>query len=335
MSLYTLLILLSCATNTESLFPYTSQQKQDTAIEHSEPEECTPEEPVASCIDGFVPIPSENPIYCIMECEAQITQTGIHSKIGEYPSSNISYYDAQEYCASINHTYTVRLPTIEEWKDVGDGVLGSGGTSYPWGDDFHAGECVLPYGDITWDSHQSCGFLHTCMSSFGVYDQIGNLWEWADSGLHIDINAWMLHQEEQGYVFTIINDVLYTDQDTLHEVHPFVVGLSPSTIDIVDGMIWIRLTESFREDLPGVGYLKSNELGLPSSHDFLPIYLSWDEQRKNAQLIVETNRDGEPIPAKVGGSFYSGADSRLDTVFWGHVPSFDGSIGFRCIYEIQ
>lgn len=332
MSLYTLLFFISCVNPSESSFPYTASQKQDTAVD-SEPDAVTPQES-SSCLDGFVPIPTENPIYCIMDCEAFITETGPVSKIGEYPSSNISYYDAQEYCASIAHTSPVRLPTIEEWNDAGDGMIGPGGTSYPWGDEFHAGECILPYEDSIWSSHQTCGYLDTCTSIFGVYDQIGNLWEWANSNLYVDIDMWMLYQQEQGYSFSITNGALHTSEHTLHGVHPFVVGLSQSSIDIVDGTVWVRLAQPFRQDLPGVGYLKSNDLGVPSSRDFLPISLLWDDTRHNAQIMVDTHRNGEPIPAKVGGAYYSGADSRLDTVFWGHVPDFDGSIGFRCIYDI-
>ena len=334
MSLYAPFILFSCSRNTESSFAYTAPSQQDTAIEFFVPEDIILPEPSTVCLDGFVPIPTDSPMYCIMECEALITNIGPVSQMGEIPSSNISYYQAQEYCASITHTRPIRLPTIEEWKDAGDGVIGLGGSSYPWGDDFHAGECILPYENITWDSPQTCGYLDTCSSIFGVYDQIGNLWEWVDSEIYVDIAAWMMNQQNQGYSFSIIDGILHTNEDTLHGVHPFVVGLSQSNIDILDGMIWIRLDEPFRSDLPGVGYLKSNNLGQPSSYDFLPISLLWDEERKNAQIVVDTPRDGEPIPAKVGGAYYSGADSRLDTVFWGHVPDFDGSIGFRCLYEI-
>ena len=334
MSLYTLAIVFSCAQNADPSFAYTAPQKQDTAMEYSEPEDTGPQDFFAVCLDGFVPIPAESPVYCIMECEAHIAQTGPMSQIGELPSSNISYYNAQEQCASIVGASSVRLPTIEEWNDAGDGVLGEGGTSYPWGDDFHSGECVLPYDEITWSTHQTCGSLDTCSSIFGVYDQIGNLWEWVDSGLYVDIEAWMQHQEEQDHSFAVFDDILHTSEDTLQGFHPFVVGLSQSSIDIVDGMIWVRLTEPFRPDLPGVGYLKRNELTHPSSHDFLPISLLWDESRQHAQIVVDIHRDGEPIPAKVGGAYYSGADSRLDTIFWGHVPAFDGSIGFRCVYDL-
>ena len=333
---YTLFLFLSCSTDTDSSFVYPSSpaQTEDTDIESSEPSSIIPEEHDAPCSDGFVPIPTENPMYCIMTCEAQIIQTEPHSQVGQSPSSNISYYDAQDYCASIDHSTPMRLPTVMEWRDAGDGVIGEGGTDYPWGNDVHAGECVLPHEDTTWDYHQTCGYLSSCVSVFGVYDQIGNLWEWAESGLYVDIEAWMNNQDEQGHSFMSIDGILHTGDNTLHGFHPFVIGLSQSTIDIVDGMIWVRVSEPFRNDLPGVGYFKSSEMEIPSSLHFLPISLAWDEQRKNAQIIVETGRDGEPIPAKVGGSFYSGADTRLDTIFWGHVPEFDGSIGFRCIYDV-
>ena len=55
--------------------------------------------------------------------------------------------------------------------------------------------------------------------------------------------------------------------------------------------------------------------------------------RMRAAIEVVQERNGEPIGAKVGGSYYSGDQARLDTIFWGHVPSFDGTIGFRCVYD--
>ena len=337
MLVHAFFLFASCSSTKESSFgypSYTHDQQQETA-DTSEPSIEIPYETISNCPIGMVPIPSESPIFCIMECEASSTDTGIVSQKGTYPSSNISFYDAQEYCASQTHEgIPMRLPTIEEWQDAGDGVVGSGGTSYPWGNELHTGECVLPYEDIVWDSFQPCGYLETCVSTFGVYDQIGNLWEWAATNLYTDINSWMHKQEGLGYLFWVDNGFLHTESQTLHNMHPFVIGLPQATIDIVDGMIWVRVNEAFRSDLPSVGYLKSNNLGNPSSDDFLPISLSWDDQRHNAQIVLAYERDGEPIPAKVGGAYYSGADSQLDMVFWGHVPNFDGSIGFRCIVDV-
>ena len=110
------------------------------------------------------------------------------------------------------------------------------------------------------------------------------------------------------------------------------MGLSNFSLSVDDGIV-ISLQEPFRVDLPGVGYLRT-ATDQPSSIDFLPIYLVWDDTRTRAVIKVSRSRDFEPIPAKVGGAFYSGEDSRLDSIFWGHVPTFDGSIGFRCAYDV-
>ena len=45
---------------------------------------------------------------------------------------------------------------------------------------------------------------------------------------------------------------------------------------------------------------------------------------------MSVDRLGERVGAKVGGSYYSGGDSTLKSIWVGHIPTFDGSIGFRC-----
>ena len=287
------------------------------------------------CMEGFVPIPTDEPVFCMMSCEAHIHEGNPLSQVGVLPNSNVSFYQAQEYCSSLSHAgISARLPRFSEWMDAGDGQLGEGGSDYPWGDDFHSGECVLPTFQ-EWDSHQVCGFLETCISPFGVYDQIGNLWEWLDTQLYVDIAAWLQAQQEKGRVFSIqADETLVLSSGELNDLFPFAVGLSNFTLLSDQGKVMVQVTTPFREDLPGIGYLRNETEDTPSNLDFLPIYLAWDEARTTATIKVSTERDFEPIPAKVGGAYYSGGDSRLDSLFWGHVPSFDGSIGFRCVYEV-
>lgn len=332
-----ILIIEGCASTKENGFSVpstqiTEQEEEETSV--SEETGVLDIDTQFSCPDGFAGVPTENPAFCIMICEASITDGGVVSERGMLPSSNVSFYDAQEYCRTMDiEGVSLRLSTMEEWIDAGDGVWGYGGTDYPWGDDFHSGECVLPLNGVPWEDFQVCGFLDTCISDFGVYDQIGNLWEWVDAQMYVDITAWFANQEIQNRSFFVHNGFLHTQSAQVMGIYPFAVGLSASILDIVDGEIWVRISEPFREDLPGVGYLRSGG-EIPTAFDFLPISLLWDVERRNARIVVDMTRDREPIPAKVGGAYYSGADARLDTIFWGHVPSFDGSIGFRCVYEV-
>ena len=101
-----------------------------------------------------------------------------------------------------------------------------------------------------------------------------------------------------------------------------------------EGILYVVAREPFRADLPGDGYLMPSIIqGNATSEDMLPIQLLWNDERTQATMVVVEERNGEPIGGKVGGSYYSGEQVRLDTIFWGHVPSFDGTIGFRCVYD--
>ena len=61
----------------------------------------------------------------------------------------------------------------------------------------------------------------------------------------------------------------------------------------------------------------------------ISLYLNFD-QPNSAQVLFAQERNNELVGAKVGGSFYSGSDTKLDSFWVGHVPTFNGSIGFRC-----
>lgn len=92
---------------------------------------------------------------------------------GVIPTVQLSWYQAYGACLATGK----HLCTVTEWqKACGDGEL-------PWGDTPAPEEvCAVPAPDGTteWTELQPTGSLPECRSPAGVFDQIGNAWEWAD-----------------------------------------------------------------------------------------------------------------------------------------------------------
>lgn len=97
------------------------------------------------------------------------------SEQGVLPTVPLSWYQARGACLNAGK----HLCTVTEWQAAcGEGAL-------PWGDAPPPEEvCAVPApdGSTAWDALQPTGSLPDCRSPAGVYDQIGNAWEWADPG---------------------------------------------------------------------------------------------------------------------------------------------------------
>ena len=106
------------------------------------------------------------------EYERYLTATGNQAPdiLGEgtHPVRGVTWDQAVEYCNWMNK----RLPTEAEWEAAGRGPSSQ---LYPWGDNPSAGDKTLDLPDQ--DTYQ-VGTLSFNMSPFGVYDMVGNIWEW-------------------------------------------------------------------------------------------------------------------------------------------------------------
>ena len=107
------------------------------------------------CPASFVPVPYDEPEFCIMAYEASHYQNRAISVNDVVPAMNISFWRARELCENMRFSeppscVNPRLASWEEWRDAGDGQLGEGGLLYPWGDEADAERCVLPYSTISW-----------------------------------------------------------------------------------------------------------------------------------------------------------------------------------------
>ncbi len=109
-------------------------------------------------------------------------------KNGKFPTENadkpvdsITWQDANDYCEWLSKQIgaTVRLPSEAEWKRA---ARGDTNYKYPWGNDWNeeSAQSLESKGEI-----RSVKSLTAGRSPFGVYEMVGNVWEWT-SDLVVD-----------------------------------------------------------------------------------------------------------------------------------------------------
>jgi serine/threonine protein kinase len=91
---------------------------------------------------------------------------------GNHPVRGVTWDQAVAYCTWANK----RLPNEAEWEAAGRGP-GPNPPLYPWGSDATANGSIdnLPDQDT-----YEVGTLSFNVSSYGVFDMVGNIWEWVD-----------------------------------------------------------------------------------------------------------------------------------------------------------
>ncbi len=86
---------------------------------------------------------------------------------GQTPRGNVSYEEAQQACESAGK----RLCTAEEWQWACSGVEGY---TYPYGWHFEKNNCNTEGATRL----EPAGNRHKCIGKFGLYDMVGNIFEW-------------------------------------------------------------------------------------------------------------------------------------------------------------
>jgi formylglycine-generating enzyme required for sulfatase activity len=87
-----------------------------------------------------------------------------------HPVRGVTWDQALAYCTALNK----RLPKETEWEAAGRGQL-AGPQLYPWGTDPTAGGATSSLPD---QDTYPVGALAFNQSPFGVFDLVGNVWEW-------------------------------------------------------------------------------------------------------------------------------------------------------------
>ncbi len=153
------------------------------------------------CPTGMVPVPdAKAPLFCIDAWEGlaagdlgaadqyptwpePASRAASVSRAGVKPTTAVSWYQASAACKNAGK----HLCTVAEWTDACDGLLGPGGSAFPWGDSPDpVSRCATQSaaGPAIFKEVQPTGSLPDCRGPIGAYDLVGNAWEWADPGLN-------------------------------------------------------------------------------------------------------------------------------------------------------
>ncbi|MBT2511703.1 SUMF1/EgtB/PvdO family nonheme iron enzyme [Streptomyces sp. ISL-98] len=87
----------------------------------------------------------------------------------DHPVVHVTWRDANAYATWAGKS----LPTAEQWEKAARGT--SGGT-FPWGDQKTAAKCNVRETGV--EVTTSVSRYHRGVSPYGVYDMVGNVWEW-------------------------------------------------------------------------------------------------------------------------------------------------------------
>ncbi|QPL55826.1 formylglycine-generating enzyme family protein [Vibrio navarrensis] len=108
----------------------------------------------------------------------------------------VSQNDAQAYVNWLSDKtgYFYRLPSEDEWE-----IAARGGSekAYWWGEAFGVGQANTGWGGTPWSNNSSSPVKSFAPNAFGLYDVIGNVWEWtSDTKGLLKGGAWSFSPEK-------------------------------------------------------------------------------------------------------------------------------------------
>ena len=101
---------------------------------------------------------------------------------------NVSWDDAQSYVAWLSRMTgkTYRLLSEAEYEYA---ARAGTQTVYPWGDDIGKNNANCDGCGSRWDGKQTAPVGSFAANAFGLYDMVGNVWEWAEDCYHDSYNG--------------------------------------------------------------------------------------------------------------------------------------------------
>jgi len=284
-----------------------------------------PDGALAFCIDRYeVVVDGELGDVDQLAPDALATEARAEALIGELAAFDISWTQARAICENSGK----RLPTSQEWEDAADGVVGPGGSAYPYGKTFDEERCVCLSStrEVLYEDPQPTGSLPSCVSAFGTFDQSGNLFEWADPQRSFDIEAWFATRDD------VTREGRRIRPEALTKLWLDVAGIDPTSLALGEGGLVAQAGDGWQwQDGNAKGVLINQGTG-----ELLPVEVApLGPIPGPAEVLVLLDFDGQPMADKRGGSYYSGTDiaCRVDASYLGHLHDFKGDIGFRCAWS--
>ena len=307
-------------------------------------------EVAAACPDGMVLVPA-TPAYCIDAYEVQVDSDGTaQARAGIVPTEGFAYDEAVATCArspavnAAGEAYgSKRLARAREWEDAADGQVGAGGTRWPYGDAYVDGACATLAADGTQRLGETAptGSFPACVSAYGVFDAIGNLWEWVDAGMHVDVAAALEARAREGY--TLRADAegrLHLDAGDPTRLELRIGGLGPDRAPNVapDGALFMRADQVLAppERFFAAGFLTVAGPTPSRADAYLPVELVTPGETGGPWGVnLRAADDGLALTDKRGCAYYTCPPEAQDVhaAMHDHPHDFRGSIGFRCVAD--
>jgi formylglycine-generating enzyme required for sulfatase activity len=107
---------------------------------------------------------------------------------GRQPAINVSWDDAQTYVAWISRITGMKYRLLSEAEYEYAARAGTQ-TAYPWGDDIGTNNADCDGCGSQWDGRQTAPVGSFAANRFGLYDMVGNVWEWVEDCYHDSYNG--------------------------------------------------------------------------------------------------------------------------------------------------
>jgi formylglycine-generating enzyme required for sulfatase activity len=116
----------------------------------------------------------------------------------DHPVTLVRWADAVAYCAWLAEVSNraFRLPTEAEWEKAARGGLRS--QRYPWGDRFEQSRANFLADPAERNRHGTSPCRRFAPNGYGVYDMVGNVWEWVHDWYASDAYAASARQNPRG-----------------------------------------------------------------------------------------------------------------------------------------